>query len=67
MRNRFETLGDIDDPEEEHDMIFGNIERCSKERRGEVKEPQQAMDRKQNMGKDQGEKAGKIEIGDRND
>ena len=39
MRNRFETLGDIDDPEEEHDMIFGNIERCSKERRGEVKEP----------------------------
>ena len=22
VRNRFETLGDIDDPEEEHDMIF---------------------------------------------
>ena len=38
MRNRFEALGDIDDPEEEHDMIFGNIERCSKERRVEVKE-----------------------------
>ena len=22
MRNRFEALGDIDDPEEEHDMIL---------------------------------------------
>ena len=37
MRNRFETLGDIEDPEEEHDDC-GNIQRCSKESFGEVKE-----------------------------
>ena len=37
MRNRFEALGDIGDLEEEHDDC-GNIQRCSKEGFGEVKE-----------------------------
>ena len=36
-RNRFEDLGDIEDPQEEHDY-FGNIQRCSKESFEEVKE-----------------------------
>ena len=30
VRNRFEALGDIDDPEEEHDMILATYSHAAK-------------------------------------
>ena len=63
VRNRFEALGDIDDPEEEHDMILATYRDAAKEVLGSSnKLSRQVMDCKQNVGDDQGEEGGKIGI-----
>ena len=48
VKNRFEALRDIEDPEEEHDMI---LETYRDESYRAVQKAEEAMDRGQNMGK----------------
>ena len=62
VRNRFGALGDIDDPEEEHDMILATYRDEAKKVLGRSKKLSRPWTGSQD-GKNQGEKRGKIEIG----
>ena len=63
VKNRFEALTDIEDPQEEHHKILVSAYRdAAKKSYLKVQKAEQAVDRRQNVGKIQERKEAKLEI-----